>query len=193
MTRLIDDLLSLSRIELSEKTPPEGEIDLSAVLSNIAAVLEEPAARRNVDIVLEPGLGDHRITGDEVEIDQLFRNLIDNAIKYSNENTIIRIVTQACLNPFNIPGAEDSRYIEVSVADQGHGIPAEHLPRLTERFYRVDAARSREMGGTGLGLAIVKHVVSRHRGKLDVKSTEGEGSTFTVYLPSSIGNPRRPV
>lgn len=190
MTRLIDDLLSLSRIELSENTMPEGEIDLAAVLSNIATVFEEPAARRNVNIVLEPGLGAHRITGDEVEIDQLFRNLVDNAVKYSSENSTVRIVTQACRNPFNIPGAEDSQYIEISVADQGRGISAEHLPRLTERFYRVDAARSRQMGGTGLGLAIVKHIVSRHRGELDIKSTEGEGSTFTVYLPASIEIPR---
>lgn len=193
MTRLIDDLLSLSRIELSENTMPEGEIDLSAVLSNIAAGLEQPAARRNVNIVLEPGLGEHRITGDKVEIDQLFRNLVDNAVKYSNENSAVRIVTQACRNPFNTPGGEDSQYIEISVTDRGRGIPAEHLPRLTERFYRVDAARSREMGGTGLGLAIVKHIINRHRGKLDIKSTEGEGSTFTVYLPASIEIPHPPA
>jgi two-component system, OmpR family, phosphate regulon sensor histidine kinase PhoR len=193
MTRLIDDLLSLSRIELNENTKPEGEIDLSAVLSNIATVLEEPAAQRNVNIALEPVLGDHRITGDEIEIDQLFRNLVDNAIKYSNEGSTVRIVTQACRNPFNIPGAEDSQYIEISVTDQGRGIPAEYLPRLTERFYRVDAARSRELGGTGLGLAIVKHIIGRHRGKLDIKSTEGAGSTFTVYLPASIEIPRPPV
>ena len=193
MTRLIDDLLSLSRIELSETTMPEGEIDLTAVLTNVVAMLDVAAGRRNINIVLEPGLGDHRITGDEVEIAQLFQNLVDNAVKYSHENTVVRIATQTCLNPFAITGADDSQYIEVSVIDQGPGIPAEHLPRLTERFYRVDAARSREMGGTGLGLAIVKHIVSRHRGRLDVRSVEGRGSTFTVYLPASIEIPRPPA
>lgn len=193
MTRLIDDLLSLSRIELSENTRPEGEIDLSDILTNVSTMLEVAAARRHIDIVLEPGLGDHRITGDAVEIEQLFQNLVDNAVKYSDEHSAVRIVTREARNPFGMPGAEESQYIEVSIADRGPGISPEHLPRLTERFYRVDAARSREMGGTGLGLAIVKHIVSRHRGRLDVKSVEGEGSTFTVYLPASIEIPRPPV
>ena len=193
MTRLIDDLLSLSRIELSASTRPEGEIDLADILTNIAAVLEEAAARRHIDIVFEPGLGDHRITGDAVEITQLFQNLVDNAVKYSDENSSVRIVTREARNPFGVKGAEESQYIEISVIDRGPGISAEHLPRLTERFYRVDAARSREMGGTGLGLAIVKHIVGRHRGRLDVKSVEGEGSTFTVFLPISVEIPRPPA
>lgn len=193
MTRLIDDLLSLSRIELSASTRPEGEIDLADILTNIAAVLEEAAARRHIDIVFEPGLGDHRITGDAVEITQLFQNLVDNAVKYSDEDSSVRIVTREARNPFGVKGAEESQYIEISVIDRGPGISAEHLPRLTERFYRVDAARSREMGGTGLGLAIVKHIVGRHRGRLDVKSVEGEGSTFTVFLPISVEIPRPPA
>lgn len=192
MTRLIEDLLSLSRIEVSENTRPEGEIDLSDILSSIATMLEVAAAQRNIDIVLEPGLGDHRITGDSVEIAQLFQNLIDNAVKYGDEGSTVRVVTREAHNPFGMSGAENSQYIEISVIDRGPGIPSEHLPRLTERFYRVDTARSREMGGTGLGLAIVKHIVGRHRGRLDIDSTEGEGTTFTVYLPTSIEIPRPP-
>lgn len=193
MTRLIDDLLSLSRIEVSENTRPQGEIDLSEILSNIATVLKVAAARRQIDIVLEPGLGDHRITGDAVEISQLFQNLVDNAVKYSDENSTVRVVTREALNPFGTPGAEHSQYIEISVIDRGPGIPREHIPRLTERFYRVDTARSREMGGTGLGLAIVKHIVNRHRGQLSIESVEGEGTTFTVHLPTSIEIPRPPA
>lgn len=193
MTRLIDDLLSLSRIELSESTRPEGEIDLSDILSNIATTLEVAAAQRNINIALEPGLGDHRITGDSVELTQLFQNLVDNAVKYSDEHSTVRVVTREARNPFELPGAEDSQYIEISVIDRGPGIAPEHLPRLTERFYRVDTARSREMGGTGLGLAIVKHIVNRHRGRLNVDSVLGEGTTFTVHLPTSIEIPQPPA
>jgi two-component system, OmpR family, phosphate regulon sensor histidine kinase PhoR len=183
MTRLIEDLLSLSRIELNANTLPDGHADVSAVLSGLAETLEAKAAQRDIEIVLEPGLVDHGITGDESEIEQVFQNLIDNAIKYSDEHSVVRIVTRESNNPFADPGEHDNRYIEVAIIDNGAGIPAEHLPRLTERFYRVDTARSREMGGTGLGLAIVKHIVSRHRGRLAIGSTEGKGSTFTVYLP----------
>lgn len=186
MTRLIDDLLSLSRIELSASMAPEGTVDLYAVLSNIAVTLEVPAARRNVKIALEPGLGLRHIVGDEVEITQLFQNLIDNAVKYSNENATVRVGLRETLRPDPAGGRADRQYLEVSVADEGAGIPAEHIPRLTERFYRVDTARSREMGGTGLGLAIVKHIVGRHRGILDIHSVEGEGATFTVFLPVSV-------
>jgi two-component system phosphate regulon sensor histidine kinase PhoR len=186
MTRLIDDLLSLSRIELSASKLPEGRVDLYSILSNIAVMLEVPAARRNIKITLEPALGVPHITGDEVELSQLFQNLADNAVKYSNKNTTVRISLRETLKPTSAGGRDNAAYIEVSVADEGAGIAAEHIPRLTERFYRVDTARSREMGGTGLGLAIVKHIVGRHRGVLDIHSVEGEGTTFTVFLPVSI-------
>ncbi|MFT7571950.1 MAG: two-component system phosphate regulon sensor histidine kinase PhoR [Paracoccaceae bacterium] len=186
MTRLIDDLLSLSRIELSASMVPEGTVDLYTVLSNITVMLEVPAAQRNIKILLEPGLGVRHIVGDEVEISQLFQNLIDNAVKYSNENSTIQIGLRETIKPTSAGGHDDMQYLEVSVADEGAGIPPEHIPRLTERFYRVDAARSREMGGTGLGLAIVKHIVGRHRGILDIHSVEGEGATFTVCLPISL-------
>lgn len=185
MTRLIDDLLSLSRIELSASVAPEGTVDLYAVLSSIAVTLEVPAARRNIKIALEPGLGGRHIVGDEVEISQLFQNLIDNAVKYSDENSIVQISLRETIKPAAAGGRTELQYLEVSVADEGAGIPAEHIPRLTERFYRVDTARSREMGGTGLGLAIVKHIIGRHRGILDIQSVEGKGATFTVFLPVS--------
>lgn len=183
MTRLVDDLLSLSRIELSASVAPEGTVDLYAVLSSITALLEVPAARRNIKIVLEPGLDIRHIVGDEIEISQLFQNLIDNAVKYSDENSTVRIGLRETIKPASASRRVELQYIEVSVADEGAGIPAEHIPRLTERFYRVNTARSREMGGTGLGLAIVKHIVGRHRGLLDIQSVEGEGATFTVFLP----------
>jgi len=187
MTRLIDDLLSLSRIELSASMVPEGTVDVFSVLSNIVVMLEVPAARRNIRLELEPGLGIRHITGDEVEISQLFQNLIDNAIKYSNENTTVHVRLRETMRPASTGGRSEIQYVEVSVTDEGPGIPSEHIPRLTERFYRVDTARSREMGGTGLGLAIVKHIVGRHRGVLDIHSVEGEGTTFTVFLPVSQG------
>ena len=187
MTRLIDDLLSLSRIELSASMVPEGTVDVFSVLSNIVVMLEVPAARRNIRLELEPGLGIRHITGDEVEISQLFQNLIDNAIKYSNENTTVHVRLRETMRPASTGGRSEIQYVEVSVTDEGPGIPSEHIPRLTQRFYRVDTARSREMGGTGLGLAIVKHIVGRHRGVLDIHSVEGEGTTFTVFLPVSQG------
>lgn len=186
MTRLIDDLLSLSRIELSASMVPEGSADVYSILSNIAVMLEVPAARRNIKIVLEPELGVRHIDGDEVEISQLFQNLVDNAVKYSNENSTVRIGLRETAKPASAGGRDNMQYLEVSVRDEGPGIPTEHIPRLTERFYRVDTARSREMGGTGLGLAIVKHIVGRHRGVLDIHSVEGKGTTFTVSLPVSL-------
>jgi two-component system phosphate regulon sensor histidine kinase PhoR len=105
----------------------------------------------------------------------VFQNLVDNALKYAKPDTTVRVSAR--------PVGADR--VAVAVSDEGDGIPAAHLPRLTERFYRVDAARSRQLGGTGLGLAIVKHVVNRHRGRLDIQSTPGKGSTFTVILPAA--------
>ena len=196
MTRLIDDLLSLSRIELSANIIPTGTVDLYSVLSDIAHRLEVPAAQRNINIEFEPGLGIRHITGDEVEIAQLFQNLIDNAVKYSNENSTVRIGLREAVKPTPTGGHDDMQFLEVSVADEGAGIPAEHIPRLTERFYRVNTALSRRMGGTGLGLSIVKHIVGRHHGTLDIHSVEGEGATFTVFLPVSldtaISTPKKP-
>jgi two-component system phosphate regulon sensor histidine kinase PhoR len=113
--------------------------------------------------------------GDYDELTIVFQNLVDNAVKYAKPSTTVRVAAR--------PLGQDR--VAVAVSDEGDGIPAAHLPRLTERFYRVDAARSRQLGGTGLGLAIVKHVVNRHRGRLDIQSTPGKGSTFTVVLPAA--------
>jgi len=175
MARLVDDLLSLSRIELNEHVVPTGHMALAAVAAEVARGLELRAAKRGVRIActLPPDLPDVR--GDRDELAQIFQNLLDNAIKYCRPQTEVSVTGGAG------SGAE-AALVWVAVADRSEGIPAAHLPRLTERFYRVDTARSRELGGTGLGLAIVKHVLNRHRGRLDIASRIGEGSTFTVWL-----------
>ncbi|HWT97271.1 MAG TPA: ATP-binding protein, partial [Terriglobales bacterium] len=126
--------------------------------------------------------------GDADELTQVFQNLIDNAIKYSREGSKVTVEASVITDPVQLKsrltGLRDPKgMVAITIRDQGEGIARQHLPRLTERFYRVDAARSRDMGGTGLGLAIVKHIVNHHRGSLDIDSILGEGSIFTVYLP----------
>jgi two-component system phosphate regulon sensor histidine kinase PhoR len=123
------------------------------------------------------------VQGDRDELTQLFQNLIDNAIKYGRTGTAVRV--SCWREPVELPGRRSGGRpsLAIAVIDEGEGIAREHLPRLTERFYRIDKARSRDIGGTGLGLAIVKHIVSRHRGRLSVDSTPGVGSIFTVHLP----------
>jgi len=180
MRRLIDDLLSLTRIELNEHNPPVGEVDLAAVARDAAAVLS-PLAEAD-DIAIE--IADSEplwAAGERDEITQVLQNLIHNAIKYGREKGHVRIRFG------RIPGGGKSSPPQVfaSVQDEGEGIPREAIPRLTERFYRVDIKRSRERGGTGLGLAIVKHILNRHNGRLQIDSVPGEGSTFTVYLPAA--------
>jgi two-component system phosphate regulon sensor histidine kinase PhoR len=122
-----------------------------------------------------------RVSGDADQLTQVFHNLVDNAVKYGREGTPIRITAQTV---DRLPGV-DVKGVSVAVADQGKGISSIHLPRLTERFYRVDEGRSRGLGGTGLGLAIAKHIVNRHRGRLMIESQEGVGSTVTVLLPEA--------
>ncbi|EPY02900.1 ATP-binding protein [Magnetospirillum fulvum] len=189
MSRLIADLLSLSRIELNEHTPPSEKVDLGRLLITAAEVLRPLAQGRGMEIVLEiaPDLDD--IVGQPDELAQLFQNLLDNALKYGRENSAVRVVACAAAPadlPVNAgPALKSGPAVKVSVRDQGEGIAREHLPRLTERFYRADTARSRRMGGTGLGLAIVKHIVNRHRGLLTIDSVVGQGSTFTVWLPAA--------
>ncbi len=176
MSRLIEDLLSLTRIELNEHVPPHGKVGLEGVVREAAGALE-PLTRADhitIAIVATPGLPP--VTGDRDELIQLFQNLIHNAIKYGREGGHVWVTLEAA-------GEADSQ-LSVSVRDDGEGIPTSAVPRLTERFYRVDVKRSREKGGTGLGLAIVKHIVSRHQGRLTIESRPGEGSTFTVVLPA---------
>ncbi len=175
MRRLVDDLLTLSRIEQHEHARPAGRVDLERVLRGVQDLLQMKASSRKVRLELDIAAGLPAAIGDFDELTIVFQNLMDNAIKYARPETPVRIAARA---------VDDSR-VSVSIADKGDGIPAAHLPRLTERFYRVDNARSRQLGGTGLGLAIVKHVVNRHRGRLDIQSMPGKGSTFTVTLPSA--------
>jgi two-component system phosphate regulon sensor histidine kinase PhoR len=175
MRRLVDDLLMLSRIEQHEHARPDAEIDLDRVLRSVLDLLQLKASSRKValELAVDPALA--RAVGDYDELTIVFQNLVDNAVKYAKPATTVRVAAR----PAGVGR------VAVAVSDEGDGIPAAHLPRLTERFYRVDAARSRQLGGTGLGLAIVKHVVNRHRGRLDIQSTPGKGSTFTVTLPAA--------
>ena len=171
MARLVDDLLSLSRIELNEHVAPTGEVALVPVIDEVVRGLELRAGERGIRIARALPEELPAVIGDRDELAQIFQNLLDNAVKYGRPNSEVRV-----------SAALADAQVGIVVADRGDGIPSEHLPRLTERFYRVDTARSRELGGTGLGLAIVKHILNRHRGRLDIQSRVGEGSTFTVWL-----------
>jgi two-component system phosphate regulon sensor histidine kinase PhoR len=180
MRRLIDDLLSLTRIELNEHNPPAGEVDVVAIVREAAAALAPLADSDRVAIKIAPHDPLH-VVGDRDELTQVFQNLIHNAIKYGREGGEVRVRFGSTLAPSKREGVGQ---FFVAVEDEGEGIPREAIPRLTERFYRVDVKRSRERGGTGLGLAIVKHIVNRHQGRLQIESTPGTGSTFTVSLPA---------
>lgn len=182
MTRLIDDLLSLSRVEINEHVKPTEVVNILPVLEGVTETLAFKANERGMVITLNVEEGLEPLQGDAEQLEQVFHNLVDNAIKYGRENSPVLIhVTPVDRVPGRrIAGAA------VSVVDRGTGIPHEAIPRLTERFYRVDKARSRELGSTGLGLAICKHIINRHRGHLEIDSTLGEGSTFTVYLPIAL-------
>ena len=186
MSHLVEDLLSLSRIELDEHTPPTERTALKPVLERVQGAAEIRARKKEMRVQLDVR-GDPAVIGDADQLTQVFQNLIDNAVKYGRPGTPIRIEAGPADRASGRPSRRARRGVAVAVIDRGEGIPRKHIPRLTERFYRVDTARSRELGGTGLGLAIVKHIVNRHRGQLEVDSTPGEGSRFTVYLPGADG------
>jgi two-component system phosphate regulon sensor histidine kinase PhoR len=181
MARLVEDLMSLARVEINEHVLPRDHVDLGEVLGSVAETLAVRAQRRQMTIILDVPEDLPPVAGDMDQLIQMFHNLVDNAVKYARAGTPIRIEARAFdrLAGMQTPG------VSVAVADQGDGIETFHLPRLTERFYRADAGRSRRCGGTGLGLAIVKHIVNRHRGRLAIESKEGAGSTFTVVLPAA--------
>ncbi|MFN3854265.1 MAG: ATP-binding protein [Phreatobacter sp.] len=176
MARLIDDLLSLSRIELNEHVRPSGQVELVALIGHVRDTLDPFAKAQGVSVEVSAAAPALVVTGDQDELIRLFENLVQNAIKYGAEGKRVEITLTR--------EARAGRRAEavVAVRDFGPGIPADHLPRLTERFYRVDVASSREKGGTGLGLALVKHILNRHRGRLTIDSRPGEGATFTVRL-----------
>jgi two-component system phosphate regulon sensor histidine kinase PhoR len=177
MARLIDDLLSLSRIELAAHVRPETPVELVPIVRQVVDALQMLARDRGVAVSVNAPKEPLVVSGDRDELTRVFENLIENALKYGASGKRVDITLSRA---FNLSGGEEAL---VAVRDYGPGIPAEHLPRLTERFYRVDVAESREQGGTGLGLALVKHIMNRHRGRLTIESRPGEGATFTVRLP----------
>ena len=175
MSRLIDDLLSLSRIELNAHVRPETQVELGTIVGHVCETLSPLASERGVELKLTRTDEHLPVYGDRDELIRLFENLVENALKYGASGARVEVTVGA-------EGPQDTRTAVISVRDFGPGIPPEHLPRLTERFYRVDVVASRDQGGTGLGLAIVKHIVARHRGKLGIESQPGEGATFTVRI-----------
>jgi two-component system phosphate regulon sensor histidine kinase PhoR len=185
MRRLIDDLLSLTRIEQNEHVPPSGDVDVADVIREAATALQGLAQLDDVTIAIAETQALPPVAGERDELIQLFQNLIHNAIKYGRVGGHVWIgFAQAPVSAAMQGRRGAGTVISIAVRDDGEGIPREAIPRLTERFYRVDVKRSRERGGTGLGLAIVKHIVNRHKGKLVIESKAGEGSTFTVLLPA---------
>lgn len=184
MSKLINDLLSLSKIEMNAHTVPVAKVDLLRIIRTEKQHFEWAAKQKAVTIRLKLNDNLPPAKGDDEELAQVVRNLLGNAIKYTSADTEVIITAKLTSNlPPDHNFRNLSRAICFSVQDHGEGIPQEHIPRLTERFYRVDTARTRKVGGTGLGLAIVKHVINRHHGAMTIDSEVGNGSTFSVYLP----------
>jgi two-component system phosphate regulon sensor histidine kinase PhoR len=178
MARLIDDLLSLSRVELSAHVRPDTQIDLVPIIRQVVDGLEPLARERQVTIELELPEPVVTIAGDREELLRVFENLIENALKYGASGGKVVVSLAAATSGEGVPE------YRVLVRDFGPGIAPEHLPRLTERFYRVDVGDSRAQGGTGLGLSLVKHILNRHRGRLLIESVPKKGATFTACFPS---------
>jgi two-component system phosphate regulon sensor histidine kinase PhoR len=177
MLRIIEDLMSLSRIEADRFVAPGERVDIDDIIAIAMSNADDLRAKRSCEfkVRIEPSLPPVR--GDRAQLVQVLDNLIGNALRYGCDeaNSSIDVVAE-----------QTGPWIALTITDHGSGISREHLPRVTERFYRVDAARSRESGGTGLGLAIVKHIIERHRGSLDIRSTVGVGTTVTLHLPVSF-------
>jgi two-component system phosphate regulon sensor histidine kinase PhoR len=200
MRRLINDLMSLSRIELGEHIPPSGSVDMRVAVIDVLDALAPLAKERGVGFQQTlPPVGAAMVTADRHQILQVIQNLAENAVKYTPAGGQVIIEILGDLTParaaapvsnlaahFSIltpDHAAGQRYVAVRVRDFGPGIARMHLPRLTERFYRVEGQKARERPGTGLGLAIVKHIINRHRGGMLVESTPGAGALFTAYVP----------
>ncbi len=175
MQRLVDDLMSLGRIEMNQHVKPREALDPISIMSDCASAML-PLAEQDgavIEVDLDPSIG-IEVMGDRDQLSQVFTNLLDNALKYGGEASRVKVSS--------VMGASGGK-IGITVADSGPGIPRDKIPRLTERFYRVNVNQSRNRGGTGLGLAIVKHILTRHGGRLEIASEEGRGSRFTVWLP----------
>ena len=177
MARLIDDLLSLSRVELTAHVRPDMLVDILPIIRQVGDGLEPLAAERQVRIEIELPDAPVMIAGDREELLRLFENLIENALKYGASGGRVLVSLTVATSPEGAPE------VRVAVRDFGPGIAPEHLPRLTERFYRVDVGDSRAQGGTGLGLSLVKHILNRHRGRLLIESVPKHGATFTAAFP----------
>ena len=176
MSRLIDDLLSLSRIEMKRHVAVVDPVDLAELLAEVRDALAPLAAEAGLVIETVVGTGPFIVAGERDELLQVFSNLVENACKYGDTGERVVIALQRTR-------ARDASFVDASIQDFGPGIPAEHVPRLTERFYRVDVGNSRSKRGTGLGLSIVRNILVRHRGRLMVTSAVGKGSTFTARFP----------
>lgn len=174
MARLIEDLMSLSRIEAEKYRLPDDEVEMGPLILRVCEELGATAGGRADDLVADVDAG-VSVRGDGVQLSQLLHNIVGNALKYGRPDTPVRVSLR-----------EEGSMVRIAVSDEGEGIAPEHIPRLTERFYRVDSGRSRAMGGTGLGLAIVRHIVERHRGRFDIASAVGKGTTVTVMLPTYV-------
>lgn len=180
MNRLVDDLLSLTRVEAEERVRPTVRVDMGRLAAAAVASLRPLAESAGVRVVIERAGDLPPVPADEDQIMQVLTNLIENAVKYGGSGGEVTVRLTHLPRDAALRGPA----LRIEVIDRGEGIDEMHLPRLTERFYRVDSHRSREKGGTGLGLAIVKHIVNRHRGRLRIESRKGEGSTFAVLLPA---------
>jgi two-component system, OmpR family, sensor histidine kinase SenX3 len=176
LSQLINDLLDLTRLESQERVENPVPVDVRSVLMTVLARMRRAARKKNITLQWKRfgRAAQYTVYGDETQLTSMFTNLVDNAVKYTPPGGRVEVTG----------GCEDSEIV-IRVSDTGIGIPEGKLPRIFERFYRVDKARSKETGGTGLGLAIVKHIAENHGGRVTVESTLGEGSTFTVYLPRS--------
>lgn len=179
MNRLVRDLLSLSHVEEMGRVRPDTRLDLTdllgSVLRNLGPLAEKDGGRLGADLGGQAVF----VEGEADQLRQVFGNLIENAVKYGGRPSQVDVVLRVIERDPSLRGPA----LSITVSDNGQGIDPVHIPRLTERFYRIDGHRSREMGGTGLGLAIVKHIVNRHRGRLRIESAFGQGSRFAVILP----------
>jgi len=193
MVRLIEDLLSLSKVQASEHVAPQNKVDLKNILEHAIEILAPLAKQENTKINFQiPDNEQIEVVGDKDQLLQVFINLLENAIKYG-ATTNSEASNEASDNQVEIIISHETRApgiagpaIAVKFSDQGPGIPPEHIPRLTERFYRIDTGRSRQKGGTGLGLAIVKHIVARHRGRLQIRNNIEKGCSFTIFFPADF-------
>jgi len=174
MQALVRDLMSLSRIEAEKYDPPQTPVDFSDIVMETVDQLRNSQKERGADIMIDVMAGLPPVLGDSGQLRQLASNILNNALKYGRAGTPVTV---------SLVRSRSGAMIKLTVADVGDGIAPEHLPRLTERFYRVDSGRSRLVGGTGLGLSLVKHIVDRHRGHLEIRSTVGKGTTVSILLP----------